>query len=194
MKQFRTLFALVVIAAVMTLGAAKADTLAYSNGSHSASDGNNPFTSRFVAQNFSLSQASVLDKLVFNVFTAGDTIAPTAIHVNIYQDNGGSVGSLLMGGSFTKGAGVVTDTGVFGFYTLKDYTVNLPLWSLGSGNYYIALQADPSQWNFHWTITNDSSHSGNDYIGDGTNFSNYNFDHEFELYTDSGETNPVPEP
>jgi hypothetical protein len=186
---------LVLAALALMLGSvepAQAGIL-YSNGSGNVS-GNNPFTYEYVAQDFTLAQNSLLQQLTFNVYTTASTTPPTAAHVNIHSNVGGSVGSVLFSGDFS-----VIETGITGSsggYTFRDYTVALPSWSLPGGSYYLGLDVDPTQWDFHWTITSYSQIGGPSYqspSGLPGTYSGYSFEHAFTLSGNDGIA-AVPEP
>jgi hypothetical protein len=170
--------------------------LLYRNGS-SIGTGNDPFTSEYVAQDFTLAQNSILETLTFNVFTIASTVTPTAADIRIYSDVAGTVGSQLFAGTLS-----VTDegaTGTAGGFTLRDYAVNLPSWALGVGHYYLGLHVNPVQEEFHWTITANRGTNIGDISyaspsGASGTFGPYIWEHEFDISGTLAPPSTVPEP
>lgn len=143
--------------------------------------GNNPFAYQLVADDFILSSGGTIGSITYNAFTTGATVPVTNVHVEIFADNAGSLGSQLFSGNFSVAQQQVTGN-FYGYYDLTDYTVNVPFWNLAAGHYWLGLQVDPTQWDMHWSIPN----SGTGYTGtDG-------WDHYFRL--DSSQVGAVPEP
>jgi hypothetical protein len=156
--------------------------------------GNNPEANgNYVAQDFSLSQNTTLQGFIFNAYTTNQTIPITAVNLNIYSDVANAPGVLLDQGTFS--VSYSASTGTVSGYTLMDYGVNLPSWSLAAGTYFLALNVQPNQGDMHWTISNSSPLPGNNFIstsGVSGTFTGYNSDHDFRL-TDTP-VSAVPEP
>jgi len=172
---------------------AHAAVLFDNNPTNSTSGGNNPEAQGFyVAQNFSLSQASTLNSFFFNAFTSPATVPITSVNLNIYTSVNNAPGTLLDSGTFQVASQVVTGNNGF---VLKDFGIDLPSWQLGAGTYFVALNVLPSQWDMHWTISYGSPLPGNSYIsGNGVSgtFSTYQFDHDFRF--EDTAIGAVPEP
>jgi hypothetical protein len=176
---------------------ASAAALFNNNPSDTHGGGNNPMSlGHYVAQNFSLSSAYNLTGFTYNAYTRPNTLPVTFVNLNIYTDNSGSVGSLLHSGSFSLASSAVT--GSDGYYTFKDFSVNLPNWSLNAGNYFLALNVGPNQYDMHWTIPTSGFLAGGSYIsstGAPGSFTPYSWEHDFVLTGDvAGAAAAVPEP
>lgn len=192
----------IVKAAVFALAALSAATshaaIVYENGSHSTlgnEGGNNPFSfqNAFVAMDFTLGSATTLGGLTFNAFTTGATQPISNVAVNIYANAGGNVGAQMFSGNFGLASQQVSGN-AYG-YTLIDYSVNLPNWSLNAGTYWVGLQVDPAQWDMHWSIVSTIGYDGMiSGSGNTGSYSNYGYDHYFSLSDSEATNNNVPEP
>ena len=182
-----------------TLLAASSDAAASSVlfvSGHGRMMGNDAFSrdETFIAQDFELRNDSTLDGLVFNVMTLEGVTEPvTAVHVRIYRDAGGRVGEGIYSDVMTSVSRTVlgpTDTDP---YSLTDYAVALPDWSLPAGRYWLGLRADPAQIELHWTTVDDRQFGYDAYVGDaeGTpaSYESYPFEHVFRL---TGMAVPLP--
>ncbi len=169
----------------------------YINGTGNVS-GNNPFSygGVYVAQDFVLVGDTFLTGLSFNAYTTGSTVPITAVNVQIYADSTGTVGSQLFSGAFPVSSEAVTGTD--GYYTFKDFFVDLPSWYLTAGNYWLGLRVDPAQWDMHWTIPTSAPLGYGAYIGDAAgdpeSYVAYMWEHSFTLFDGEGEPAAVPEP
>src|SRR5262249_25161597 len=92
----------------------------------------------------------------------------------------------------------ITEVGITGMdsgYTLRDYEISLPSWSLAAGHYYLGLEVDPTQWDFHWSISEGGLQRGDpsyqSVTGAPGTFSSYNYEHVFTIY---GAPTAAPEP
>lgn len=181
-----------IAAGLLITGAANA-AVVYQNGSiDTIYSGNNPFTTKFVAMDFSLGAKTSLDSLTFNAFTDGNTQAVTDMNVAIYANNAGQVGAMLY--SAKLGAASTAAQRTNGSYSLVDYTFALPDFNLDAGQYWIGLRAGPSQWALHWSIVPTIGAQGRigNAAGDAAAYVGYSWEHQFSL---SGHDQAdVPEP
>jgi hypothetical protein len=115
--------------------------------------GNNPFSANgvFVADDFTLGNAASIRHLIFNAFTASDTVPITTVALKFYEDLGGKVGKEIY--SQITGIDGESATADLGYYILKDFSVALPGVELGAGSYFVGLNVNPAQGDMHWTIT-----------------------------------------
>jgi hypothetical protein len=140
-------------------GQSEAGLLVYSNGDQNFGPNNSfSYGNVFVGQDFTLNTDAVLSQLVFNAHTVeGVTVPTTDVRVKIYSVLALGVGPELFSGIFPVVSETVTGTTPATkykpSYTLKDFEVNLPFWSLAAGTYWLGLQVDPAQREMHWTIT-----------------------------------------
>jgi hypothetical protein len=168
-------------------------TLLFSNASDATAGGSNTFSNDgvYVAQDFFLTGASTLTSFTFNAYTEGTTVPVTAVNLAIYADNAGAVGGQVMQGTFSLAGAPVFTESLYGF-DLYDFTVDLPPWSLGGGNYWLGLNVGPAQSALHWSAPGDSLGMGltssinPGWIGDGTgdaaSYTNgYDWEHVFRL-------------
>lgn len=114
----------------------------------------------FIAQDFTIQDSWILNKLTFNAHTYGPEPV-TDVYVNIYANDpttligiGPQLSSQHITGSFTG-----KEVGTHWSYTLRDYTVSLADVTLMSGTYWVALHVDPYQGNgLSWTIAKDGTY------------------------------------
>jgi hypothetical protein len=186
----------IALSALLVAGSANAGLLVYSNGDQNFGP-NNSFSHGdvFVGQDFTLNTDTILEQLVFNAHTLdGVTIPTTAVHVKIYSAIESGVGSELFGGSFPVASETVTGmtlpTKYKPSYTLKDFAVDLPSWSLPAGSYWLGLQVDPAQREMYWTITGGFAAIGmpsriGDNLGDPASYGQsgrYDYENDFRLF------------
>lgn len=180
MKVMQKLGCTVALAGLLAAGSANAAILFENGIDGDFWGGNNPFTYQLVTDDFALGSNSTLSSLTYNAFTTSSTVPVTNVLVDIFANNGGSIGTLLYTGNFAvANQQVIGNDGYY--YDFTDYTVNLPGWSLAAGDYFLGLLVSPQQWDQHWSIPNVTfGQTGSD-----------GFDHYFRL---EGTVSAVPEP
>jgi hypothetical protein len=196
--RFRVTSFLVSVFALLVLfsnGAAHAGLLVYSNGEHNYGPNNSfSYGDVFVGQDFTLHSDATLSQLVFNAYTVDGVTEPlSGVHVKIYSALDSGVGAELFSGVFGASA---TDTGQivhrYRTYSLKDFTVDLPAWSLPAGTYWLGLQVDPAQREMYWTITGGFASIGlpsrrGNHTGDPVSYGQnggYDYENEFRLFAE----------
>ncbi len=187
--KFICLFSLILI---LCSGLASAEIVYQQTGN--GGSGNNPFSQGdiYVAQDITVNGTYNLDRLTFNAFTTADTVPITDVYVKIYTDNAGSIGTLIdsehITGSFS---GMVTGTD--GFYTFRDYSIDLSDFLITTGTYWLALHIQPSQRDMHWTVPIDNPIGYGSLVSydGGLTYGGYYWEHTFTL---EGNTSAVPEP
>lgn len=143
----------IALAAITVLSGTTHAAVLFENGTDgSFLGGNNPFTYQVVTDDFVLGQSGTINSVTYNAYTTGSTVPVTNVAVSIFANNAGAVGSLLFQGNF--GVASQNVIGGDGYYNFTDYTVNVGAWNLNAGSYYLGLQVSPTQWDQHWSITN----------------------------------------